>query len=251
MIKKLVIGFLVGLFLALGIGVGLVWFRGGEMLRDTLTNTIAQALGTPTQIEGVQLNPIGGKIAIKQITLNNPTALSTPYLMEVSDLDITVKPLSLLEPVVQIESFRIGNWNINVEQTLSSGNVAEVVNYIRQNQTNSSAQNGKPSSSKKVASNQVSIDAVNTLVKLSFMNQSIERNFKFNNIVLNKVTSDNVVAVLLDQYIIRLVSQTLKTVLTESKNEIKNNLPKLPDLPFLKNDPLRPFQDLIDRLPAS
>jgi hypothetical protein len=82
------------------------------------------------------------------------------------------------------------------------------------------------------------------------MNQSIERNFKFNNIILNNVTSDDVVAVLLDQYIVRLVSQTLKTVLTESKNEITNNLPKLPDLPFLKNDPLRPFQDLIDRLPV-
>jgi hypothetical protein len=124
------------------------------------------------------------------------------------------------------------------------------VNYIRQQQTNNSPQGGKPNSNKKVASKQVSIDAVNTLVKLSFMNQSIERNFKFNNIILNNVTSDDVVVVLLDQYIVRLVSQTLKTVLTESKNEIKNNLPKLPDLPFLKNDPLRPFQDLIDRLPV-
>jgi hypothetical protein len=62
--------------------------------------------------------------------------------MQVNDLDITVKPLSLLEPVVQIESFRIDNWNINVEQTLSSGNVAEVVNYIRQQQTNNSSQSG-------------------------------------------------------------------------------------------------------------
>lgn len=245
MIKKIILGFLVGLSLSLAIAGGLIWFRGGEILRGTLTKTITEALGTQAQIPSLQLNPIGGKITIPSIVVSNPSGLTTPYFMGINDLDIKIQPISLFQPEVIIEQFNINSWDVNIEQGLTKGNITEIIGYL---QKNSPPQGGvKGSASKKITSNKVTIGTINTLVKLTFLNQSIQRNFKFDNIDLTNVNPDNAAAILLDQYVVRLVSQTLKTVLTESKQEIQNNLSQIPNLPFLKNDPL---QELIDRLPV-
>ncbi len=248
MTKKIILGFLFGLLLSLALAGGFVWFRGGEILRGTLVKTITQALGTPAQIEKLQLNPIGGNITIPKIVVSNPSGLTTPYFMGINDLDIKIKPLSLIQPTVVIEQFKIGSWDINIEQSLSKGNISEIIGYLQKNSPNKEVSNNK-SAPKKVTPNKVSIGTIKTLVKLSFLNQSIQRDFKFDNIDLINVNSSNAEPILLDQYVIRLVSQTLKTVLTESKQEIEKNLPQLPNLPFLKNAPLQSLQELIDRLP--
>ncbi|MCS6960257.1 MAG: AsmA family protein [Pseudanabaenaceae cyanobacterium SKYGB_i_bin29] len=246
-IGKFLLWFVLGLALALVVGLGFIWLRAGELVRVTLAEAIDRALGTPTQIEKVQLNPLQGQLSIGQINLSNPTGLTKPYFMQISGLNITVEPLSLLQPVVKITNFQIDTWNINVEQSLSRGNISEIVKYVQEKQAANPPKNGDDSQQKKFSSGQVTIGQINTNLRLEFFNQKIDREFNLSNIALKNVTSDNIGAVILDQYITRLVGQTLRTVIVENRERIQQNLPRLPDLPFLKNDPLQFLQEQIDR----
>ncbi|MFN3361029.1 MAG: AsmA family protein [Pseudanabaenaceae cyanobacterium] len=248
-IGKLLLWFILGLVLVLSLALGFVWLRGGEMTRVTLAEAINRALGTPTQIANVQLNPFLGNLTIAQINLSNPTGLTEPYFMQINGLNVTVKPLSLLQPVVEITNLQIDNWNINVEQGWSKGNISEIVKYVQEQQPATPVKDSHPHPPKKFTSGRVSIGQINTKLRLDFFNQRLEREFNLRNITLQNVTSDNVGAVILEQYITRLVAQTLRTVIGENRQQIQQSLPQLPNLPFLKSDPLQFLQELIDRLP--
>ncbi|MCA1903711.1 MAG: AsmA family protein [Cyanobacteria bacterium KgW148] len=251
-ITKIILGFVAGLVLAIVLAIGIFWFKGGELVSNRLAPRISAALGTPAQIDQAKLNPIMGTISIPKIAISNPSGLNTPYFMEINNLDIKVKNLSLLQPTLQMENFSIDNWNINIEQTLSNGNISEIAAYIQKNKPQPTPED-KPIKQRKILSSKVTIGAVNTKLRFSFLGQQIDREFKFDDITLTNLTQ-NETPIILDEYIVRLVSQTLKSILIASKEQLQQNLPKLPDLPFLKqDDALKSLQKLIDQfsLPAN
>ncbi len=96
-------------------------------LLDTTRTNAAPEVQTLAAIGGISVKLIEGRIQIKDITIPNPDAgFTTTNLLHFARIDIDIDPESIFSKQVVIREVFVESPKINLEQTETTGNVAEL-----------------------------------------------------------------------------------------------------------------------------
>ncbi len=101
-----------------------------KLLDATGTNTVRETR-TLASIAGISVRLVDGRIQIKDITIPNPDeSFTTTNLFHLANIAIAIDPESLFSDQVVIKEVFVDSPKINLEQTETSGNVAEFQHII-------------------------------------------------------------------------------------------------------------------------
>ncbi len=96
-----------------------------------LGTTQADALGEPRMLAGIDsisIELVDGRIRISSITIPNAAGYHSTNLFHLAAIDISIDPESIFSDQLSIREIRIDSPEINLEQTETSGNVADLQN---------------------------------------------------------------------------------------------------------------------------
>ncbi len=96
-----------------------------KLLDSTATNTVTQ----PRMLAGIgsiAVKLVDGHIQLKGISIPNPDGYLSTNLFQLAGIDVSLDPDSLFSGQVNIEKILVNSPEINLEQTETSGNVADL-----------------------------------------------------------------------------------------------------------------------------
>ena len=101
-------------------------------LLDTSRTNAAPEVRTMASIGSISVRLVEGRIQIREITIPNPDeSFTTTNLFHLASIGITLDPESIFSDQVVIKEIFVDSPKINLEQTESSGNVAELQHIIK------------------------------------------------------------------------------------------------------------------------
>jgi len=89
-----------------------------------------KTLNVGVSIDEVDLSIMGGKLGIKNLSINNPAGYQHDKLLELKDGEIQVDVRSLLSDVVNIREIKLDGVNLVLEQRGLSNNLQDVIKTI-------------------------------------------------------------------------------------------------------------------------
>lgn len=89
-----------------------------------------KTLNVGVSIDEVELSIMGGKLGIKNLSINNPTGYQHEKLLELKDGEIQVEVRSLLSDVVNIREIKLDGINFVLEQKGLSNNLQDIIKTI-------------------------------------------------------------------------------------------------------------------------
>lgn len=99
---------------------------------DTTRTNVAPEVRTMTSIDSISVRLVEGRIQIKDITIPNPDeSFTTTNLFHVANIGIMLDPESIFSDQVVIKEVFVDSPEINLEQTETAGNVAELQHIIK------------------------------------------------------------------------------------------------------------------------
>jgi len=166
--------------LTLGIG----WLSRNAILETVLEGALQDTLRVGTDIEGLNLQP--DVLTIQTITLHNPQGFSTPYLIQVQNLELDFQLFTLLQNPVDLEKLSINGLDLKVEQQIPDNNVAKVVEILRAKESSAGTQ------AKVVNIGRLNVRNIQASVTVRAMgNLGLEKDLEIGDIELTEVTSEN------------------------------------------------------------
>jgi hypothetical protein len=100
----IIIGSIFALLLIL---VGFVYFKGTSTIMEASKNSSNDTVGVEIGIEDLELNPFNGVIGIMGFSLGQPKGFGDNNSFSIDNFIVDVKPLSLFEPVIIVETILI------------------------------------------------------------------------------------------------------------------------------------------------
>lgn len=105
--KKFLLVIVVLLVVAIG-GVGYyVYQNGTSLIRQAVLDYGPEVTGTSVGLSDVNLVPFNGQAGIAGLKVGTPEGYSAPYTFKVDEIDIKIKPATLLDDVLIIENIEI------------------------------------------------------------------------------------------------------------------------------------------------
>lgn len=89
-----------------------------------------KTLNVGVSIDEVELSIMGGKLGIKNLSINNPVGYQHEKLLELKDGEIQVEVRSLLSDVVEIREIKLDGINLVLEQKGFSNNLQDIIKTI-------------------------------------------------------------------------------------------------------------------------
>jgi uncharacterized protein involved in outer membrane biogenesis len=210
-----------GILLGIAIALTLAWFSLDRMVQFGIEQNVTTALGVPTRIDKLRLSLSEGKIAIENLTVENPDGFNTPYLLKVNSLVVQMKLISLISDTVEIQRVELDGLDVNVEQKFANSNILAVGAKLQKQRDEQGKQGDR--GEKKVKADYVLIKNVSANVKLSGLGQLFNAStVQVPTIELKDVGTDNVQGLLLSDFMRKLVVETFAAV----ANQVKASLPK-------------------------
>ncbi|MDG2471586.1 MAG: hypothetical protein P8M71_00535 [Pseudomonadales bacterium] len=88
----------------------------GGVIKSTINDRSESLLGVPIAVVDVDVNVFTGQITLTDFSVKNPEGFSAVNAMSVASLSIDIAPLSILDPIVIIDSIEINGAQVNAEQ---------------------------------------------------------------------------------------------------------------------------------------
>lgn len=218
-IRKIIIGILLGSAIALVIA----WFSLDRIMQWGIEQNASTALGVPAHMHKLKLNLPAGTVGIDTLTIDNPNGFSTPYLLQVNSFGVKLKPMSLIEETIEIQTIELDGLEINVEQKFANNNILTVGEKLQQRSGEQAKQGDR--GEKKVKAGYISIENVKANVKLSALGQTLANtSVQIPRIELKDIGADNAQGVLLSEFMRKLLGE----IFTAVTNQVKVSLSAKP-----------------------
>jgi uncharacterized protein involved in outer membrane biogenesis len=114
---------LIGLVLVVIALVLIVNFYGGRLIRSAVNTAGPAALTVPVSLEDADFRWLRGKLALKGLAIGNPEGFKSDHLVTLGDLQVSLKPGSLLSDTIIIEKVYIHAPEFTYEKSLTGNNL--------------------------------------------------------------------------------------------------------------------------------
>jgi hypothetical protein len=199
------------------VAVAIVWFNLGAIVKNSLEQSVTKALGVNAKIENLNLQLFSGHIDIKDLVVSNPLGFATPHFLKIGQFELQVQPDTILKETLEVETFKLKQVSINIEQQVNQNNLLEVLDHIDQ-------QKGKEDKNqKKMRLKLAAVDTISIRLTLSQFGIIVSSmNLDLPSIELKDIGTDNVQGVLLSE----LTRQLMSAIVTAALAQNKQNIPK-------------------------
>ena len=136
---------------------------GERAVKIGIEAAATKTLNVGVSIDEVELSIMGGKLGIKNLSINNPVGYQHEKLLELKDGEIQVEVRSLLSDVVKIREIKLDGVNLVLEQKGLSNNLQEIIKTVS---ARSKAKDEPRRSGKKLHIDNLEITNVEVKVKL-------------------------------------------------------------------------------------
>jgi len=103
---------------------------GERAVKMGIEAAATKTLNVGVSIDEVELSIMGGKLGIKNLSINNPVGYQHDKLLELKDGEIQVEVRSLLSDVVNIREIKLDGINLVLEQKGLSNNLQEIIKTV-------------------------------------------------------------------------------------------------------------------------
>ena len=103
---------------------------GERAVKIGIEAAATKTLNVGVSIDEVELSIMGGKLGIKNLSINNPVGYQYDKLLELKDGEIQVEVRSLLSDVVNIREIKLDGINLVLEQKGFSNNLQEIIKTV-------------------------------------------------------------------------------------------------------------------------
>ena len=184
------------------------------------------ALGVQATLNKVHIGLLDGQIDMYGLRIYNPDGFTSPYLMDMSKLDLVVQPSSLFSDTIRARKFVLDGLDINIDQTLTGNNVSKILDNIKRlSSEEKQAPEKTAEGGKKIFVDTITVKNVvahfNMDVKLASKNMTV----KIPTIILENVSSEDS-PVVIRQLIMKVIPAILLEVIKHSKGIAPDNILK-------------------------
>jgi len=103
---------------------------GGAMLKGAVNKFGPKMLGVPITLEGASFRPLAGKLKLTKLHVGNPKEFNTAALFDVDEVDVELKPLSLLTQTIKIRKITVAAPHITYETSLRGSNIGALTKQL-------------------------------------------------------------------------------------------------------------------------
>lgn len=93
-----------------------------------------EVLGVPVTVGGVSVQPLRGKVIVKELTVGNPEGFKSEYLFKLGELDFELDTSSLGSDTILIKKIHILKPQISYEQGLTGNNISALLNRLEKDE---------------------------------------------------------------------------------------------------------------------
>ncbi|MEE3716433.1 hypothetical protein V2H45_06725 [Tumidithrix elongata RA019] len=209
----------ISIFIVFIVAIAIAFFNLSAIVKNNFEQNVSQALGVNAKIENLNLQLFSGHVDIKGLVVSNPLGFSTPHFFKIGEFEFQVKPNTILNETVEVETFKLKEVSVNIEQQVNKNNILEVLDHIEK-------QKGKEDKNqKKLRLKLASVDNIALKLTLSQFGVVLSTlNLSLPNIELKNIGTDDVQGVLLSELTRQLVSAIVKEVLIQNKQNIPDSI---------------------------
>ena len=95
-------------------------------IRKGVETFMPKITGTPVKMEKLSFSPLNGHVYIRNFVISNPQGYTTPDAFRLGEMDVKVRPLSLLTDKIEIDYILIRGAEVTYETGLSSSNITDI-----------------------------------------------------------------------------------------------------------------------------
>jgi len=129
--KRLVLRIVVGVVIVLVLALIVVWLMIDSIAKAGIEHGGTYALRTKTRVDDVDVSLLGGRLAVDDLTIDNPEGYTDEKLVETTHGEVDVKTRSLFTNTVVIPRIAFNGVTINVEAKEKTNNVSEVIENVK------------------------------------------------------------------------------------------------------------------------
>lgn len=206
----------VGAVVVVAVALGVAWFMVDSIAKTGIERGATYALGVDTRVDSVRLSLLKGELGMTGLVVSNPEGFKTPHLLKTGQLDLALRPGSVLEETVEINRFELDGVDLHLEQKPGTTNVSVILENIARLSGDKTEEETK--GGKKVKVDRVVIrNVVAHIQVLPIGGEAATLTVKVPEIVLEDVTSDNADGVAMSELVRRLVPAILAAVVDKGK----------------------------------
>lgn len=129
---KWLIRILVALLVIIAALMWLFFAQMGSVVKVGIEAAGAEALKVPVKLEKVSLSPWSGRASLEALEIGNPEGFTTPHAVRIRQIDLVLDLDRSEEKLLVIKELILDGLEVNAESSVSSTNLARIIENIRQ-----------------------------------------------------------------------------------------------------------------------
>ncbi|TAH32413.1 MAG: hypothetical protein EYC62_09095 [Alphaproteobacteria bacterium] len=168
--------------IVLAVNVGKNWIVK-TMIERVATNN----LKVPVHIGGLNLTLTSGQIAIRSLTIGNPTGFNSPHLLHLTEGEAHFDIHSLMEPVLVVDRIALNGLSVYYEVNENGNNVDNVVKVISPPPAKESKVSGKTKPPRELIIRNLDITDIAATPMFNFAGQTASQRIQIADIHLRDI----------------------------------------------------------------
>lgn len=129
-----------GLLAVIVVALAIVWCSLETIVKKVVNKYGTEITGTEVRLEGFNLSPLQGRVAIKGLTVANPANYKSPYLLSLGGVSVKIDLKSLTTNTIVVEDITVDQPAITYEMlSLTQNNIKQLQDNIAKNTVSSAA----------------------------------------------------------------------------------------------------------------
>ncbi len=119
-----------GLLILLALAYLVAIYACGSLVERALLRIGPQILQAPVSLEDATLAPLSGQGSLDNLRIGNPPGWSENPALRVGRVQMRVRPLSVFDPVVEVEELVIRDLVVNYETKIVASNISDLLKNV-------------------------------------------------------------------------------------------------------------------------
>lgn len=107
-------------------GLVILFLSLGSIVKIGIETVLPKITGTSVSIKSFSLNPLTGKLYIKDLAVGNPEGYDSPYAFQLSKLNVAVSVSSLFSDKIIIREILVDGVKVAYETKFSESNIGKI-----------------------------------------------------------------------------------------------------------------------------
>ncbi|MFZ2620257.1 MAG: AsmA family protein [Alphaproteobacteria bacterium] len=114
------------LFTTVVVMVVIVLFAGGGLVRYIINFHSERLTGVAMSVAGAEMSILSGQLTLTNVAVHNPEGYKGPHAATIEEVQVNLRPNSLLQPVVQIDYIGVKGLRVVFEGDMNKNNIQDI-----------------------------------------------------------------------------------------------------------------------------